>query len=492
MNTITAKTTPFTLLIVGGIAFGIAAFYTRGYYHPDEHYQLLEFAAHKLGLTPADALAWEYAAQIRPAFQPYVAMGFIQVCRAIGIINPLDWALVLRLLSGGLSFWVFYRLSRRLSVDFQQPAAMLPLLLGASFFGWFMPFLSVRFSSESWSALTLLGGIYFLLTPQKKAWLGPLAAGILFGLSFWLRFQMAFAFVGIAAWVLWSRHWPLRHIIMALGGFAAACGVSIAVDSLFYGEFVLTPLRYFQVNLVEGKAATFGIEPWWYYMPEALIAMKYPVSIALFTMFLLGAHVMRRHVLVWAIVPFFIGHSLIGHKELRFLFPMVWPLLFLAAAGWERVYEWAKKTPALKIGWLAVWAGLILYNAYLLAIVSTKPAPQSFPVFHLLAEAARKGPVQVYAEPPGPYPDPQGRTMLQPFFYRHPKVSVRLYQDPAMLRDQVIFPMKKGVYLMTTQPDTLLKNASHTRLRKIFEYQFRQDGQKPKSNAQKIFFYRVE
>ncbi len=33
-----------------------------------------------------------------------------------------------------------------------------------------------------------------------------------------------------------------------------------------------------------------------------------------------------RHVLLWVIVPFFLVHALIGHKELRFLFPLA-PLL---------------------------------------------------------------------------------------------------------------------------------------------------------------------
>jgi len=40
-----------------------------------------------------------------------------------------------------------------------------------------------------------------------------------------------------------------------------------------------------------------------------------------------------RHILTWTTLPFFIFHSLVGHKELRYLFPIVLPaaLAFILA-----------------------------------------------------------------------------------------------------------------------------------------------------------------
>jgi GPI mannosyltransferase 3 len=417
-------------------------------------------------------------------------VGIIQICRMVGMVNPFDWALVLRLLSGGLALWIFYRVSQRLVEDFRRPATTQLVFLGACFLMWFMPFLSVRFSSENWSALALLGGIFLLLTPQKKPWTGPLLTGVLFGLSFWLRFQTAFALLGIGAWILWRRHWPLRDVLIALGGFLASVAVNIVTDCLFYGEWVLTPQRYFQVNLLENKAAEFGLEPWWWYLPETLRMLTYPIGVPLFALFFLGAHLLRKHVLTWAIVPFFIGHSLIGHKELRFLFPMVVPLLFLATAGWEYIYVRSKNISTLKFGWIAatiVWA---LYNGYWLIQFTPRTAPNPFDMYYIVAQEARKGPLQVYAEPLGPYPVvPRA---LMPYFYRLPNVSVRLFDNPEMLRDQSIYPMKKGTLLTTTRPDVMLKNIPHAQLKKIMVYEMKKDPKKPDAPVRKMFFYQVE
>jgi phosphatidylinositol glycan class B len=39
-------------------------------FHPDEHFQTVEFASLKLGFTAASELPWEYAARLRPWLQP--------------------------------------------------------------------------------------------------------------------------------------------------------------------------------------------------------------------------------------------------------------------------------------------------------------------------------------------------------------------------------------------------------------------------------------
>ena len=50
----------------------VTAWFSNTFYFPDEHYQVLEFMALKLGITPASELPWEFAARIRPWFQPLV------------------------------------------------------------------------------------------------------------------------------------------------------------------------------------------------------------------------------------------------------------------------------------------------------------------------------------------------------------------------------------------------------------------------------------
>jgi len=71
-----------TLLLAGLGVYILTAFASQGYLQSDEHFQVLEFADYKLGVTPAADLPWEFQQQIRPALQPALAVGVIRAARA--------------------------------------------------------------------------------------------------------------------------------------------------------------------------------------------------------------------------------------------------------------------------------------------------------------------------------------------------------------------------------------------------------------------------
>lgn len=52
----------------------ITALFSVGAYHADEHYQILEFAGLKLGLTSAENLPWEFHYQMRQTLQPFMVI----------------------------------------------------------------------------------------------------------------------------------------------------------------------------------------------------------------------------------------------------------------------------------------------------------------------------------------------------------------------------------------------------------------------------------
>src|ERR1043165_6338265 len=82
----------------------LASVFSVGYYHPDEHFQILEFAALKLHLTTADQLPWEYQYSMRPAIQPALAVLVFNVFSFLHADNPFTIAMILRMMSGALSF----------------------------------------------------------------------------------------------------------------------------------------------------------------------------------------------------------------------------------------------------------------------------------------------------------------------------------------------------------------------------------------------------
>jgi phosphatidylinositol glycan class B len=199
--------------------------FSVGYHAIDEHFQILEFLNFKLGQTPQVDLPMEYAARLRPWLQPAFYYGIVQGLKTIGIQSPFTWAWVFRLfcsLVGWLSLVGMGICSRFWFKD----ARAQKFCLAAIGLLWFLPPLHARPSSEG------LGGSFFMLglctislmtlpgglLPSgwakvlRSRWT-PLAAGLLFGLSFESRFQMALMIGGVFLWVLFFAKRPAKELL---------------------------------------------------------------------------------------------------------------------------------------------------------------------------------------------------------------------------------------------------------------------------------------
>ncbi len=311
------------LLLAGVLFHLLAAWLSVGFYHPDEHFQILELAGLKLGIDRPSDLPWEYAAEIRSAFQPALAYALISAAKVLGVTDPFDQTLLLRVLSGALSLMASLLLVREyiLRIDSLRAARW---MLGLSLLLAFLPFFHVRFSSETWaSAFMVLGLVVVKQTGGGRLSAGKaLLMGVLFGLAFLCRYQIALMVVGVLGWLWVIRREPVRALLPVLLGGLAVLSLGALLDHWLYGHWVFSPWRYLNVNLLGGTAATFGTLPWWGYFellvepPGALFGVL--IILTFFVFFVLYP----RSLLTWASVPFLLTHMLIGHKELRFLLPL--------------------------------------------------------------------------------------------------------------------------------------------------------------------------
>lgn len=325
-------------LFAACLVFSLTAWCSEGWHHPDEHFQLLEPALFKMGSVPVSDLAWEYAARIRPGLQPFIAFFCLKSLFWTGVQDPFYQAFLLRLLSGGLSFGAMFLWLRRLNVQYPVLAGGCSCLL---WYGvllvWFVPYLAVRFSSENWAAFVFLYGLYLItLSPHGKVSVSGGAlyvGGFLVGLSFFLRFQMAFCLAGLAAWLIFVQKLRDARWLWLSAGGALSVLTGILADEWLYGHWEMTAMNYFTANITENKAALWGVSPWWFYFPAFFMAALPPVSFLLAAAALYGAFRWPKHVFVWITVPFILLHSAVGHKELRFLFPVVLPFLVIAMLG---------------------------------------------------------------------------------------------------------------------------------------------------------------
>ncbi|KAI9884583.1 MAG: ornithine aminotransferase [Watsoniomyces obsoletus] len=126
-------------------------------------------------------------------------------------------------------------------------------------------------------------------------------------------------------------------------------GTAVLVDRVFYGTWTLTPLRFLYFNLVQSLAVFYGRNVWHYYLTQGVpllltTALKFGL-VGLFKALLTrrpvrwAAH--ANHHARWQLgmVTAFttIMLSLVAHKEVRFLYPLL-PILHLFAA--ERLAEY--------------------------------------------------------------------------------------------------------------------------------------------------------
>ncbi len=370
------------IIIAGILVHILAAIFSVGYFQVDEHFQILEFTAFKLGIADENDIAWEFHDQIRPAIQPAFAFGMVKFFNLLSLKSPFFHATILRIISAILSVGCMYLLI--ISFIHEIKSEFLKRwFLFLSLMIWFLPYIHVRFSSENWTGLACWSGFALIFIPNlpqfgiKKKYIKELVVGVLFGLSFIFRFQTGLMIGGIFLWLLFIKKERILNLFVIFSGILLSLLLGFVIDHWFYGEWTFTAWNYFNINLLQNKVSSFGIEPWWYYFEEIVLKGVPPYSILIVFCTLIVWVFFPKHPLTWATIPFIAIHFLIGHKELRFLFPLlnILPLVFILSIqiiGENFRFNKLKKelkrieTPFIRL--------FIIINSICLLVVCLKPA----------------------------------------------------------------------------------------------------------------------
>ncbi|WP_430406579.1 hypothetical protein [Fluviicola sp.] len=324
------------IIFLSVVVFTITAYNSIGFFHADEHYQIIEFAGLKVGWNTPKDLVWEYHTQIRPTLQPIIASGLISTFKFFGISDPYTHSFLLREITGLLLIFAlvfFFNNTKRFipsSKQLQSSKLLESLYLGFLLLIWYVPYLGVRFSSETWSAIFLLFAMGCFCSENKNR-KKILLTGLFFGISFLFRFQILFALVGFGIWFLIFNRKNWKELLQIITVFLLVFCLGIAIDSSFYGKFTISVWNYFDQNILQHKAANFGELPWDYYLnrlfhlPTKLIGTLFFLSIASALIFRI------KSPFIWMILSFILLHMLVSHKEERFLFPIAFffPLFFV-------------------------------------------------------------------------------------------------------------------------------------------------------------------
>jgi len=428
------------IFILALFVFLITAYFSVGYYHLDEHFQILEFCNYMLGKSSASDLPWEFQQHIRPALQPALAWAIIKLVYFTGIKSPFAWALILRLISALLSWYIICKLCMQFIKEFSSELAR-KLFLFLSLFLWFIPFLSVRFSSENYAAIAFLIAIYLILrseftSPKNKYFYFGLV-GLILGLSFFFRFQIAFSIIGLGAWLLFIKKQKWSHLFVLVFSAVLSIGLCIYLDYWLYGHFELSPLNYYNANITNHIAASWGVEPWWFYFESFIPLAIPPFSILMLLFFLIGIYLKPKHLLTWCIIPFLIGHFIVGHKEMRFMIPIIFEFIFLVAVGMDIFIESGKY---LKIGRI-LFISFFALNAVLLIFRMLSPAQEAIKYYQYLYNFPHKKQMELFC--------------LEKDIYKLSGVKVNFYRSKNVKPIVIINEFEFFNYLKFAKPDSV-------------------------------------
>jgi len=352
-------------LMLLAVALRAWAALTPGFLHPDAIYQYLE-PAYRL-LTGEGVVTWEWRTGIRSWLLPLLLAGPMWVGEQVAATSALP-VLLPRLAVAGASLsivWSAWRLGRRVSPQ----GALLAGFIAATWFE-FLHFGAQTLAEPIATAAFLPAAV--LITTAAASRRRFAGAGALLAFAILMRPHYAPAVAALLltiAWPVVMRRAPLRAALLHWTALALGCLpmliVSAGVDLAMGARPFAWVIENIRQNIVEHRAAAYGVLPPLTYVVWFGMQWQY-WSIPL----LIGVRFGWRHcpgLIVAALVNLLL-HSLIGHKEYRFVFLTSAALVTLSAVGWAVMLQMAaRRWPGARarmpaIGVAAAWgtASLLL------------------------------------------------------------------------------------------------------------------------------------
>lgn len=427
----------FVLLwsMILALVLGITAFFSKGYNHLDEHFQTIELAYYKTGAIDSSRLSWEFPAKMRPWLQPAIYFVILKITNTAGIHDPFMLAAILRYFSAFLA-WLMICSMMFCAYHFFDEASRRKCAVYSMVLLSFLPYMFVRTSSESFSSSFSMIGFAILIlgsTPVSAGKFGErkysnrllFITGVFWGFAFEFRYQVAFLLAGFIFWIFFisirDKKQAFMQILFIFAGIIAVVIPATFLDWWGYGSFTLAPVNYFYQNIILDKSSTYGSMPFYGYIQLMLGNRRYALMLFII---LAGsiAGIIRypKHPFSWGVLLFFVVHSMIGHKELRFFINILIPSLFLMIYGFsprtekdtvfKKIWKFRYSIPAM---------ALYLVNIFILLSYATGFQSAADIQFEDYIYHNTVSPFRAYAIKTRSFPEP-----LDYWFYRPPGLEI--------------------------------------------------------------------
>ena len=411
----------------------IASYLSIGFYSDDEHFQILEPVAYLLGLndiiiedTTGYYWEWRLHIRMRPWFQPYLYYNFIVLLKFIGIENPFTWTLIIRIISSLLGFVSIIYLFFTFKDDFFKKQSHFNYFI---FFGfWFYPFLHARTSSENLSMTFFIISICILYKQLKIIKINYnyfilFIASFLMGLGMIAKFNLVFTAVPFFIWMLIFK-FNLKRIIIFGIAVLLALSLGLYIDYINWGSFRNTYLQFYYWNMNEeyGRLNDFGTDPFYYYFTESILQLAPILSVFfIFGLILFWINNYKNAITFITFINLIII-SLIGHKEIRYIFPIYVFAPFFVSYFFER-FNYKYISNILKIL-------VVISNILFLLITISVPASTKVGAYKYIFENISYDEKIYYLEN-----NPYLVNNMEPFFYTKFLPKINKLDDKTKLKN---------------------------------------------------------
>jgi hypothetical protein len=317
-------------------------------HHPDEVLQYIE-PAYRL-LTGDGIVTWEYRYGMRGWLLPWLLAGPMALGKAVGgtALAGIVAARIAAATVGLIPVVAAWHLGRR-----QSPVHGIVAM--AAMAVWYEQIVfSTHLLTESLATSLFLGAA--ALVSDKESRFRVMAGGALLAFAVVFRFHYAVA-AGVLALLALTNDWKRWGWLIA--GAIPVILLSGTVDMVM-GQW---PFQWVwtnvQLNLIEGRAARFGTQEPWFFL-QAIWGQWGWLTLPIVILAIEAGRSYRP--LLYAAIFNLAVHSVIGHKEYRFIELTSAALVLLAAIGsvnalnwlWQRRNKPMAVTPALA-GLLLAW-----------------------------------------------------------------------------------------------------------------------------------------
>lgn len=290
------------------------------YFNPDEHWQALE-VAHRIAFGYGH-LTWEWERGIRSYLHPIMFSCLYKVLDLFHLDTPLFMIKAPRMLQSMFSAvgdLYLYKLSH---VLFGGRAAQWALF--SQLTNWFMFYCFTRTLSNSLETVLTLVGLYHWpcirassseVHSVSRKW-GLLVAA----LACAIRPTSAITWAYVAILELLVTRDRLNFIFLEVApiGFLVIT-LTCLLDRLMYGSWVLVPLNFLKFNFLSSGGDYYGTHKWHWYFSQG-----FPVMLFTFLPFSIAGIIMSKQWKLSGLIAWVLGlYSVLGHKEFRFVLPVL-------------------------------------------------------------------------------------------------------------------------------------------------------------------------